>query len=142
MESGALRKQSSEPNVDAERFQKRILRYAVCFAFLSALIATSHRILRETVRKLMLLNECLQTTFVPLFALATLITSLVLCTGIFIRVYLFCRKSEADKKPYLPCECLVSMFLLTQIILNFSKWKMLFEVVWLLIGELQWIFKN
>jgi hypothetical protein len=76
---------------------------------------------------------------VPILPLATLVTSLFLMLWIFVSIYLSRRKTDFDKGRYLPCECLCSVFLLAQFVLNFSLFNYLTELVWLLIGFILYV---
>jgi hypothetical protein len=117
-----LRRQSRRDDLDSDELHKKAMRYVVYFAFLSTLISICHKIIRET------------KDFLPVLPLATLIASLLLVSWIFFSIYRLRQKADVQKGRYLPCECLVSIFLLFQFLLNFPLFNYLIESVWLILG--------
>jgi hypothetical protein len=60
----------------------------------------------------------------------------MLILWIFGVIYLIQKRAiDVEKQRYLPCECLISMFLLCQFLFNFPLFNYAVEACWLAIGN-------
>ncbi|KAI1711974.1 cationic amino acid transporter 3 [Ditylenchus destructor] len=137
---------SGEPFADSESTEKTANRFLGIFSVLAALVAISHRVLRETQE------------FVPILAVVSVISGIFLSLVIAFQLFRLnsgdefeftennaggCKSENVEsprkKKRWRVLGSLLSVFLLTQILFQFSLLKYALLSLWMIIGLILYI---